>query len=412
MTPNQLLDIEQTIIYKKELEEAEEDMVQAYLEKSRLKKEEAEIIKQRALKAQKEFEALEQKRDENGKINEKMREEIKKMEQAVASSSSFIKNLKGKDRQQVALNKAISNFWDTSDVPPGPAPTNIASYPSIESLDEERKVELTEAQYEYCNLKRAVLIEKMTVANEIYLAHLQNYKQEDPKKRSQKYLIQFNELIDKLNQKFETVVAVLNLPFEKSLMTYPSLEYVMDIVQQEDLSDKNREFFQELMREVEIKNAIAQKVLNNRLVAIGNLEEEAEVDLQHKEYQKESFRLLRFCRKMIEKKDKEAGYIEFDQPDGVPNIEPIAEKELNQKLREALIEPQQVKPVGDNTIPPHYSGEVSRYEPPILVKGKESEEAIEKVREMTNGVSKGSKSEKQWKEILIYCGIMKFWNHI
>ena len=70
LTPNQLLEIEQTILYKKELEEAEEDMVQAYLEKSRLEKEEAEIIKQRALKAQKEFEALEQRRDENRRINE------------------------------------------------------------------------------------------------------------------------------------------------------------------------------------------------------------------------------------------------------------------------------------------------------------------------------------------------------
>ena len=297
LTPDQLLEMEQTIIYKKE---SKEDMVQVYLEKSRLEKEEVEIIKQRALKAQKEFEALEWKRDKKRRINEKMREEIKKMEQAVASSSSFIKNLKGKDQQQSALNKATSNFWDTSDVPLEPAPTNIASYPSIESLDEERKEELTEAQCEYYNLKRAVLIEKMTVANEIYLANLQNYKQEDPKKRRLKYLIQFNELIVKLNQQFETVVAMLNLPFEKSLMTYPSLEYVMDIVQQEDLSDKNREFFQELMREVEIKNAIAQKVLNNRLAAVGNSEKEAEVDLQHKEYQKESFRLLRFCRKMIE----------------------------------------------------------------------------------------------------------------
>ena len=83
-------------------------------------------------------------------------------------------------------------------MPPEPAPTNIASYPSIGSLDEERKEELTEAQYEYYNLKRAVLIEKMTMANEIYLTHLQNYKQEDSKKRSQKYLIQFNELMDKL----------------------------------------------------------------------------------------------------------------------------------------------------------------------------------------------------------------------
>ena len=98
------------------------------------------------------------------------------MEQPVASSSSFIKNLKGKDQQQAALNKAISNVWDTSDVPPEPAPVNIASYPSLESLDEDKKEKLTEAQYEYYNLKRAALIEKMVVANEIYLAHLQNCK--------------------------------------------------------------------------------------------------------------------------------------------------------------------------------------------------------------------------------------------
>ena len=345
LTPDELLEMEQTVLYKKELEEAEEDMIQANLEKSRLEKEEAEIIRQRALKVQKEFQALERRRDENRRINEKMREEIKKMEQTVANSSSFIENLKGRDQQQAALNKAISNFWDTSDVPPEPAPTNITSYPSMESLDEERKAELTEAQYEYYNLKRAVLIEKMTMANEIYLAHLQNYKQEDPKTRSQKYPMQFNELMDKLNQQFEMVVAMLNLPFEKFLMTYPSLEYVMDIIQQEDLTDKNREFFQELMREVEIKNAIARKVLSNRLVAVGNSEVEAEVNLQHKEYQKESFRLFWFCRKMIEKKDKEAVYLELEQPEGVPDVKPIVEKELDQKLREAHIEPQQVDPI-------------------------------------------------------------------
>ena len=159
-TPDQLLEMEQTNLCKKELQEVEEDMVQAYLGKSRLEKEEAEIIRQRAFEAQKEFAALEQKREENRRINEKMREEIKKMEQVVASSSCFIKNSKGRDQQQVTLDKAISDFWDTSDVPPEPAPTNIASYPSIESLDEERREELTEAQYEYYNLKRAILVEK------------------------------------------------------------------------------------------------------------------------------------------------------------------------------------------------------------------------------------------------------------
>ena len=48
---------------------------------------------------------------------------------------------------------------------------------------------------------------------------------------------------------------------------------------------------------------------------------------------------------MIEKKDKEAGYIKFDQLEGVPDVEPITEKEMDQKLREALIESQQVKSV-------------------------------------------------------------------
>ena len=61
LTPDGLLEKEQTKLYQKELEEAEEDMVQACLEKSKLEKEEVEIIRQRALKAQEEFETLKQK---------------------------------------------------------------------------------------------------------------------------------------------------------------------------------------------------------------------------------------------------------------------------------------------------------------------------------------------------------------
>ena len=59
-------------------------------------------------------------------------------------------------------------------------------------------------------------------------------------RKTLKQEIQFNELMDKLNKKFKMVVVMLTLPFEKSLMTYLSLEYVMNIVQLEDLTDKNR----------------------------------------------------------------------------------------------------------------------------------------------------------------------------
>ena len=175
LTPDGLLEKEQTEWYQKELKEAEEDMVHAYLEKSKLENEEIEIIKKRALKAQEEFEALERKRNENKELHDQMKEEIKKMDQAVANSSSFIKRMKSKDPQQIAYEKTISDFWDTSDVPEESLPVKIAPYPSLESLNEEPKDELTEADYEYYDKKRKILVEKMAIANYIYLAHLQNY---------------------------------------------------------------------------------------------------------------------------------------------------------------------------------------------------------------------------------------------
>ena len=60
LMPECLLEKEQTEWYQKELKEAEEDMIQAYLEKSKLENKEVEMIKQRALRAQEEFEAFEQ----------------------------------------------------------------------------------------------------------------------------------------------------------------------------------------------------------------------------------------------------------------------------------------------------------------------------------------------------------------
>ena len=57
------------------------------------------------MKAQEEFEALQRKRNENKEIHDKMKEEIEKMDQVVADSSSFIKKMKDKDPQQIAFEK-------------------------------------------------------------------------------------------------------------------------------------------------------------------------------------------------------------------------------------------------------------------------------------------------------------------
>ena len=323
-----------------------------------------------------------------------MKEKIKKMDQAVADSSSFIKRMKSKDPQQITYEKTISNFWDTSDVPQGSLPVKIAPYPSLESLNEEPKDELTEADYEYYDKKRKILVEKMAIANDVYLAHLQNYDQEDPKNKSQKFLFQFNEVGNSLHKQFDIVAERLRLPLEQPLMTYPSLGNLMDVIQQEDMGDKNREYFKEMVKEVKIKNDIAQKVLNNRLSVIKTPAERGKTNSQYKEYQKESKKLLDFCEKMMGKREKEADSLELEQPEGVPEVKVISKEKLNEKLKEIIDQPQYVKPIGENTLPPYYSREMSRYEPPNPIKQKEREDLLEKVREITSEESKGGKGEK------------------
>ena len=339
LTPEGLLEKEQTEWYQKELKEAEEDMMQAYLEKSKLENEEVEMIKQRALRAQEEFAALEQMRNENREIHDKMRREIEKMDQAIADSSSFIKKMKSKDPQQVAYEKTISDFWDTSDVPPRSLPVKIASYPSLESLNEEPKKELTEAEYEYYDRKRAKLMEKMAIANDVYMAHLQNFGQGDPKEKSQKFLFQFNELGHQLHRQFDIVAEQLKLPYEQPLMTYPSLGNLMDEIQQEDMENKNREYFREMAMEVKVKDDIAQKVLNNRLSIIKTSQEKDKARSHYAEYQKESQKLLSFCKKMMEKREKEIDSLELEQPKGVPEVRKISKKELDEKFSEIIGQP-------------------------------------------------------------------------
>ena len=237
-------------------------------------------------------------------------------------------------------------------------------------------------------------MEKMAIANDVYMAHLQNFGQGDPKEKSQKFLFQFNELGHQLHRQFDIVAERLKLPYEQPLMTYPSLGNLMDIIQQEDMEDKDKKYFRKMAKEVKIKNDIAQKVLKNRLLVIKTPQEKDKACSQYDEYQKESRKLLNFCEKMMEKREKEIDSLELEQSEGVPKVKEISKEKLDEKFREIIDQPQYVEPIGKNTLPPHYSREISRYEPPKPVKQREREELIEKVKEMTGEEIRGGKREK------------------
>ena len=395
LSSEQLLDFKKSEQYRQELKEAEESMLQACLEKSNLERQEAELIKFRALKAQKEFWDLKRKRDENKKTTEKMQEKIKELDQAIASSSRLMKELKGVDTQYLAMGQAIADFWDTSDVPQEYVPDRIPSYPSLESLDQEHKEELSDIQYAYYNAKREAIMKKLDTAYGIYSAHLKEYEEADPKRKTQKYLLQYNDISNRLHGQFEVVTSMLGLPFKETLDTYPSLDSIMKVVEQEDLRDKGESFFEELLGEIEIKNAIGAKVYQNKSLEVTGSKEETGITKEFEEYKKESKKLIDFCKIMMDKRSERKEYEELEQPQGVPDVKPISRKELDEKVKEAWIIPEEAQNIGENTIPPQYSREISRYEPPIPVKEKEKEDLLEKVREMTSGESKGSKDEKQ-----------------
>ena len=261
-------------------------------------------------------------------------------------------------------------------------------------MDQEHKEKLSDIQYAYYNAKREAIIKKLDIAYEIYSAHLKEYEEADPKTKTQKYLLQYNDISNRLHGQFEVVTSMLGLPFKETLDTYPSLDSIMRVVEQEDLRNRGGSFFEELMGEIEIKNAIAAKVYQNKSLKVTNSKKETEITREFEHYKKESKRLIDFCRRMMDKRGKREEY-ELEQPQGVPDVKPISKEELDEKIKEAWITPEEAQNICENTIPPQYSREISRYEPPISVKEKEKEDLLEKIGEITSGESRGSRDEKQ-----------------
>ena len=91
-----------------------------------------------------------------------------------------------------------------------------------------------------------------------------------------------------MHRQFDIVAEWLKLPYEQPLVTYPSLGKLMDIIQQEDMEDKNKKYFRKMAKEVKIKNDIAQKVLNNKLSVLKTPQEKDKARSQYDEYQKVS----------------------------------------------------------------------------------------------------------------------------
>ena len=70
------------------------------------------------------------------------------------------------------------------------------------------------------------------------------------------------------------------------------------------------------MGEIEIKNAIAAKVYQNKSLEVTNSKEETKITREFEDYKKESRKLMDFCKRMIDKRSKRGEYEELEQPPG------------------------------------------------------------------------------------------------
>ena len=172
----------------------------------------------------------------------------------------------------------------------------LSSYPSLESLDQEYKEELSDIQYAYYSAKREVIMKKLTTAYENYSAHLKEYEEAEPGRKTQKYLLQYNDISNRLYGQFEVITSMLGPPFKETLDIYPPLDPIMRMVEQEDLRGKAESFFEELMREIEIKNAIAGNVYQNKSLVVTSSVGETEITEEYEDYKKESKKLMDFCK--------------------------------------------------------------------------------------------------------------------
>ena len=65
-------------------------------------------------------------------------------------------------------------------------------------------------------------MKKLTTGYEIYSAHLKEYEEADPGRKTQKYPLQYNDISKRLYGQFEVITSMLGLPFKETLDTYPT----------------------------------------------------------------------------------------------------------------------------------------------------------------------------------------------
>ena len=135
-----------------------------------------------------------------------------------------------------------------------------------------------------------------------------------------------------------------------------------------ELDDKPKEYFERTKREASHKNVLAKQVHQHKMQNVDTSDDERKIDHEYQKFKRKQSQVFSICEKKIQEIE-EQDYLSLKGSRSVSDLSNGEE-----------IKVQHVKPIGGNTLPPHYSREISRYQPSDKERVKAMKDALSAVR--------------------------------
>ena len=139
-----------------------------------------------------------------------------------------------------------------------------------------------------------------------------------------------------------------------------------------ELDNKPKEYFEKTKKEVSCKNTLAKWVHQHKMQNVDTSDDEREMEQEYQKFKKKQNQVSSICDKKIQEFE-EQDYLSLKGSKSVSDLNDVEE-----------IKVQYIKPIGENTLPPQYSKEISRYQPSEKERVKAMKDALSAVRQFTS----------------------------
>ena len=182
---------------------------------------------------------------------------------------------------------------------------------------------------------------------------------------------EYTKHVEGLHQQLKTVDEILSKQkTDAGIYEYPPSPSL--VLHLGELDNKLKEYFEKTKKEVSHKNASAKWVHQHKMQNVDTSDDERKVNQECQKFKRKQNRVSPICDKRIQE-FKEQDYLSLKRFKSVSDLN-----------KEEEIKVQYVKPIGENTLAPQHSKEVSRYQPSEKERVKAMKDALSTVRQFTS----------------------------